>query len=124
MGYRKKGWARIGAIVLLTLALIYLGKLAGLVLARQRAAAVETRLQVQLSALDAEVHAIETAATEAGSDAYAERWAREERQWVRDGDQPVAALPATPSSADDQGAEARSDGGLWAKIKRWFRGEP
>jgi hypothetical protein len=120
---RQRGWARIGAIILLTLALIYVGKLASLVMARQRALAVERDLQHQVAARETEVALLEAAATAAGSDAYVERWAREERLWVLEGDQPVAPIAATPTPAAGSGGPGTGDG-FWERLKRWLGAGP
>ena len=52
----------------------------------------------RVAALETEAAAIQTETAFAGSDAYVERWAREDQHMVRPGDQPVQVALATPST--------------------------
>jgi hypothetical protein len=57
-----------------------------------------------IAALTATTSYLATEVKEAGSDAAVERWAYEERNWIRDGDQRLAIIPleGTPAAASIQ----------------------
>jgi cell division protein FtsB len=101
--------ARIAAVVVLTIALVYCLKLAGLALATRQARRTEAAQQAEVARLATQVAALESATRNAASDGYVERWAREERKWAQAGDHvlvPVAATPvATPAGPAPPGAE-------------------
>jgi hypothetical protein len=121
MESRRKGVVRVAAVVVLTLALAYLVGLTRLLLAAQRAAEAEARMGADVAALETTVAALETRAATDGSDAAVERWAREERHWTRDGDRPIAPLPAATATATPDGSPDAPAGPL-DRLMRWLRG--
>jgi cell division protein FtsB len=122
MDTRNKSLARIAAVVVLSLALVYAVQLAGLVMANQRAARAEAQLKAEVEALAASVAAIETSTAQTAGDDYVERWAREERKWVRPGDRPVAPVVATPAPTPIAPSPAPDGGGPIERLMRWLGG--
>ena len=122
MEARTRGLIRIGAVVAFTLALVYVVHLGGLVMATQHAARAEARLGAENVALRQSVEALETAAVEAGSDAYVERWAREDRKWALPGDRPVAPVEATPPATGGDAPSGDGSGDAWGRLRRWLGG--
>lgn len=119
----SKGWSRIGMIVVSTLVIIYAVKLSGLALEAHRATQAAKGMEGEVRRLTLEVHALETAAAEAGSDARVEQWARENRNMARPGDQvvmPVAVTPAptvVPAAIESSGRRS-----AWQRLVGWLRG--
>lgn len=123
MDVRKKGWARVGAVVILTLALIYVVRLTGLMLTARQAAQVESGLAAEVSTLHQEIHALATLSTTAGSPAYVEQWARDNRHLIKPGDHPVE--PVAGGSTSGPGApagKAPAGEGWWERFTRWLGG--
>jgi hypothetical protein len=122
MESRRRALTQIVAVVVLTLALVYMAKLVSLGIAGQRARTAETHLSSEVEELRSSADALETAVVDAESDEFVERWAREDRKWVREGDHPVAPVPVTDTtrSADQTPSE---DEGAWERFKRWLEGE-
>ena len=100
---------RLVGVVLLTLLGLYVARVAGLVVTLQRAAIAEAGLAEEVDALRTEVASLETAAVEAGSDAYVERWAREERTMSRPGDRTIEVVE---TQADTPPADEPADSWL------------
>jgi hypothetical protein len=116
---QRRGLARVAAVVVITVAAVYLFQLAGLALATRQARLVAASQWAQVAALATQAAALETAAANASSDADVERWARE-RQWARPGDHVLApgvstAVPALPTPAPTPGDSSLDR--LW----RWLR---
>ncbi len=120
MGTRQKVLIRVGAVVLLTLTLIYLAKLTGLVVATQRAAQDAAHLEAEVAALETSVESLETATVYSSSDAYVERWARDERKWARQGDHPVAPVPATSTASVEAQPEESTGESPWDRFLHWL----
>jgi cell division protein FtsB len=93
---RRRGWARVAAVAVLTLGAVYAFQLASLALATRQARRIEAAERAQVAQLATQVAALETATHDAGTDAYVERWARENRKWARPGDHVLAPVAATP----------------------------
>jgi cell division protein FtsB len=116
---------RIGAVVAFTLLVVYSVRLAGQMVDTRRASQAEHQLATEVSDLEAEVVALETAAADAGSDTEVERWAREEQGWAQAGDQvfePVPASQATamaPKPTEQAGAE---NDGILERVRRFLSG--
>ena len=118
----SKGASRIVAVIVLSVLAVYAVRLTGRVLELERASLAEQRLEAEVGALEAEVEALETAAVSAGDDAFTERWAREERGWLREGDQPLSIVEATPTPPTAPVAEPANESDLLSRLKRWFSG--
>ncbi len=117
----SKGLSRLIAVVALSVLAVYAVRLTGRGLELQRATLSEQRLGAEVGMLEAEVVALETAAAGAGNDAFTERWAREERGWIQEGDQPLLLVEATPTppSLEPDGA-ADADEGFFGRLRRWL----
>ncbi|MCE7937831.1 MAG: hypothetical protein DYG90_04370, partial [Chloroflexi bacterium CFX6] len=72
---RRRGRHRIVAVVVLTLAGVYVVRLASLAWSVRQSAVTADRLATDVAALHAEVDAVETARADAAGNAAAERWA-------------------------------------------------
>ena len=118
----KTGWTRVGAVVLLTLGLIYVVKLTDLGLETHRATQASQRMEAEVGVLERQVEALETAAVEARSDAYVETVARDTLKMAREGDQPFVTVNAltSPEAAPPAQVEEPS---VWQRFLRWMRGE-
>jgi cell division protein FtsB len=122
MEIRQRALIRVAAVVLLTLALVYVAKLAGLSLDTHRAQDAEAKLSAEVTQMATSVEALETAVIEAESDEFVEDWAREDREWVREGDQPIdpQEVPVGTTGAAGTTEDERS---AWERLKAWIRGE-
>ncbi|MEO8084999.1 MAG: septum formation initiator family protein [Ardenticatenales bacterium] len=112
------GTRRVAALAILTLLSIYTVRLARQFAVAQRAEVDRARLAARNGALQTETTAIETETAFANSDAYVERWAREDKRWVRPGDQPVQVVQATPGAA---AAPTAAPPGLFERLWGWLR---
>ena len=117
---QRRGLARVAAVAVITVAAVYLLQLAGLALANRQARQVEARQRADVAALATQVVAIETAAVHANADEQVERWAREQRNWARSGDQVLApvSVTAAPTPAGSAPAPAPS---YLERLWRWLR---
>ena len=115
---RRKAWARVTVVVLFTVAALFAIRMIDVAMATRSAERDERRLAAEIERLQREVWALQTAASEAATDAGVERWAREERGWGRQGDNPVvvAVTPAAPAAADPT-TDAE---GAWSRVRRWI----
>ncbi|MFN2114936.1 MAG: hypothetical protein ACK2T6_04415 [Anaerolineae bacterium] len=120
----KRVWMRIGVVVAVTLSVIYVVRLAGQVLDTRGAAQAEQTLATEVWDLEVEVEALETAAADAGSDQAVERWAREEKDWARAGDEVYEPVPASQLGAPtaEPTAEQPADDDLLSRVRRWLSG--
>lgn len=112
------GARRVAALAILTLLSIYTVRLARQFAVAQRAEVDRARLVARNGALQTETTALETETSFANSDAYVERWAREDKRWVRAGDQPVQVVQATPGAPP---AATPSSPGLLERLWGWLR---
>lgn len=121
---RRRGWVRIGAVVAVTLLVVYSVRLAGQMVDTRRASQAEHQLATDVSELESEVVALETAAADAGSDTAVERWAREEQDWALEGDQVFAPVPASQATAmaPTPTPSPGADDGIMARVRRWLSG--
>lgn len=116
----RRGPARILGVIVAVVALLFAARLAGLYQVTRMASRSEAQLAGEIEGLGTEVAALQTQQAVAGTDGYVERWAREERGWVQDGDQPfavavVTALPtATPTATPPPP-------GVVDRLRRWLR---
>jgi hypothetical protein len=116
---QTKGLARVAAIVVLTMAAVFVFRLAGLALATRQARRVEALQRAEVAAYATQVAALETATFNGRTDAYAERWARESRQWARAGDHVLAPVMASPTP---EPTPAQSSGpGPLERLWQWLR---
>lgn len=115
---RRKAWARVVVVVLFTVAALFAIRMIDVAVATRSAERDERRLAAEVERLQREVWALQTAAAEAATDAGVERWAREERGWGRQGDNPVvvAVTPAAPVAA----SPATNAEGAWSRVRRWI----
>lgn len=115
---RRKAWARVAIVVLFTVAALFAARMIDVALATRRAERDERQLAAEVERLQREVSALQTAAVEARTDAGVERWAREERGWGREGDNPivVAVTPFAPVAA----APTTTSEGPWSRFRRWI----
>jgi cell division protein FtsB len=95
----QRALPRLLGVVLLALLGLYGARVAGLVVTLQRAAIAEAGLSDEVDALRTEVAGLETAAADAQSDAFVERWAREERTMSRSGDRTIVVVETEPETA-------------------------
>jgi cell division protein FtsB len=118
----KTGWTRVGAVVLLTLGLIYVVKLTDLGLETHSATLASQRMEAEVAVLELQVEAMETAAVDAKTDAYVEMVARDTLKMVREGDQPFVTVNAltSPEAAPPAQVEEPS---VWQRFLRWMRGD-
>lgn len=118
----RRGSARVVGVVAAVVVVLFAARLAGLYQATRLAARSEAQLAGEVAALGTEVGALQTQQAVAGTDAYVERWAREERGWVRDGDQPfaVAVVTALPSPTPTAPAPPP---GMVDRLRGWLRGD-
>ena len=118
----SQDWTKIAVVIGLTLGLVYIVKLSDLVLENHWAGQSAARVEAEVGLLRDQVEALETAAVDAESDAYVERWAREDRKMVRPGDQAVAIVPAE-ASAEVAPETMRSEPTAWQRFVNWLRGD-
>jgi cell division protein FtsB len=117
---QRRGLARIGAVVVLTLATVYVFQLAGLAWATRQARRSEAQLRAEVAQEATQIAALEAAARDAGSEAFVERYARDTLKMARPGDQvlvPVTAAPPagpTPTPPPPDGPLEQ----LWRWIQR------
>lgn len=118
----RRGPARIAGVAAMVLVALFAFRLAGLYDATRRAARSEAQLAAELEGLSTEIAGLETQQAVAATDAYVERWAREERGWVREGDQPfaVAVVTALPSPT---ATATPAPPGVIDRLRHWLRGE-
>lgn len=121
MESRKRPYVRIGAVVVLTVSMVYLAKLGGLSMATHRAREVEQDLSTDVAELQSSVDALGTSVHDAESDSQVEHWAREDRKWVREGDQAIVPVPATSASGAATPTPSSEDG-AWERFRRWLGG--
>ncbi len=120
----SKGWSRIAWVVLLTLITIYVVKLGGLAVDTHRAGQAADGMQREVDRLEQEVRALETAAVEADSDDYVERWARDRRDLAREGDRVIVPVAEDPAgSSEPEPAPAVEDASTWERFMGWLRGD-
>ena len=112
----QRALPRLLGVVLLALLGLYGARVAGLVVTLQRAAIAEAGLSDEVDALRNEVAGLETAAADAQSDGFVERWAREERTMSRSGDRTILVVETEPESA----APATPNAGLLRRLRRLF----
>jgi cell division protein FtsB len=125
MDIRRQGWARIVAVVILTLAVLYILRLTGLILTTRRAEQIESGISSEVAALQQDVQALQTVSTTMGSDAYVEQWARDKQHMVRPGDHPVVpvAAPIAPGAPGNPVSRGGNNPGWWERFKRWLAGQ-
>lgn len=114
----RPGARRVVILAVLALLSVYTVRLARQYAGAQSAEAKRQGLAARVAALETETAAIQTETAFAGSDAYTERWAREDQHMVRPGDQPVQVTLATPSAAS---AATPETPGLLDRVWRWLR---
>lgn len=120
----SKGWSRIAWVVLLTLITIYVVKLGGLALETHRAGQAADGMQREVDRLEQEVRALETAAVEAESDDYVERWARDRRDLAREGDRVIVPVAEDPAGrSEPEPAAAVEEASTWERFMGWLRGD-
>lgn len=112
------GARRVVVLAVLALLSVYTVRLARQYAVSQSAEAKRLSLAARVAALETETAAIQTETAFAGSDAYVERWAREDQHMVRPGDQPVQVALATPSAP---AAGTPEEPGLLERLWGWFR---
>jgi len=118
----RRGSARLAGIALAVLGLLFAARLVGLYDATRRAARSEAELAAEIDGLGNEVAALQTQRAVAATDGFVERWAREERGWVRVGDQPfaVAVVTALPSPTPPS---TPAPPGVIGRVRRWLLGD-
>ena len=119
--FRRRGWAHVAAIVVLTLSVLYLASLTRMVLLAHRGEQLERGLATEVGALDGQVGRLATAAVYARSDAYVEQWARDERGMARPGDHVMVPVEATLVVSGTQTA-ATPMPSSWDRLRQWFGG--
>jgi cell division protein FtsB len=117
-GDRRRAWARVVAVALVTAAGMFAVRMADISLATRRAERAEQDLALDVQTLAGEVAAVKTASADAESDEGVERWAREERGWAREGDQVYALGGPTPSVTPP--ADGAAPGGRLERLRRWL----
>ncbi|RIL12784.1 hypothetical protein DCC79_00250 [bacterium] len=105
------------AVVVLTLAGVYVVRLASLAWSVRQSAVTADRLATDVAALHAEVDAVETARADAAGNAAAERWARD-HGWARPGDRVIVGVAATPTPSP---APSPSPPSRWDALGAWLR---
>jgi len=116
---RRRAWARVAAVAVLTVAAVYVVRVLDLAVAVQRAERVEAELATEVTVMAAEVAVLQTAAAEAQSDAAVERWAREQRGLARDGDRPLVVVAPSPPPGSGPGGDASATD-LWSRLREWL----
>ena len=112
------GARRVVVLAVLALLSVYTVRLPRQFAVSQSAEAKRLSLAARVAALETETAAIQTETAFAGSDAYVERWAREDQHMVRPGDQPVQVALATPSTP---AAGTPEEPGLFERLWGWLR---
>jgi hypothetical protein len=122
---RRRGVTRVATVAIATLVLIYLANLSQLVVADRRARAVEARLAESVAHDEAAIRALEAQTAYALTDAAAERFAREEKDWIKPGDHAVLVVPVEEEAvAAPAGSPGEAQGpGAWERLVRWLKGE-
>ena len=118
----SKGGSKIAIVVGLTLGLIYIVKLSDLGWENHQASQSAAQVEHQVSNLQAQVEALETAAVDAESDDYVDQWARENRNLSQPGDQPFNIVPEdepAPQAKPQQGEQSSA----WQRFVHWLRGD-
>jgi len=121
--FGRRGARRIAGIVAAVLVAVVGFKLVGLYDATRRAASTEAQLSAEIDALGTEIAGLRTQEAVVGTDAYVERWAREERGWIREGDHPFAVAVVTAAPTATAAATPSADGPL-DRLGRWLLGAP
>jgi cell division protein FtsB len=119
---QKTGWTRVGAVVLLTLGLIYVVKLSDLAIELLKAKQAAEHLETEVGVLGQQVEALETAAVDANSVAYTESFARDNIKLTRPGDQPFVTVKAD-EMPEPAPAEAIVEPSVWQRFLHWMRGD-
>jgi cell division protein FtsB len=112
----QRALPRLLGVVLLALLGLYGARVAGLLVTLQRAAIAEAGLSDEVDALRNEVTGLETAAADAQSDGFVERWAREERTMSRAGDRTILVVETEPETE----VPAAPNEGLLRRLRRLF----
>lgn len=117
----RRGPRRVAGIVAAMLVAFVGYRLAGLYDATRRAAGTEAQLADEIDALGTEVAGLRAQEAVVATDAYVERWAREERGWVREGDHPFAVAVVTAAPTATAAAPPPSSSAL-DRLRRWLLG--
>jgi hypothetical protein len=112
---------RVGAVVLLTMALAYVVSLANLALANQQALEAEAQVKADVVGLDSSIKSLETATVNAGTQGAVEAWARDQRKWAREGDHVIVAVPATPTPMAADREQQPAAPRPWDRLRQWLR---
>ena len=116
---RRRAWARVAAVALMTLAAVFLVRLADVWLATERAERSEEELRVEVESLRSEVRVLETAVADVQSDEGVERWAREERGFGREGDHTLGVSATVGTTGSVAAAPSSGDSPL-VRLRRWL----
>lgn len=116
----RRGAARVAAVIVFTLGAVYLFQLGSLALATRQARRLESAQQAEVAQLATQVAALETASQDAQSDAFVEKWARENKKWAQASDHVLAPVPPTSSPAAATMAPPPVDSPL-DRLWRWLR---
>jgi hypothetical protein len=121
---RARGVTRVAVVAVATLVVIYAANLTQLVLTNRRAEAVEAGLRQSVERELMAIEAVEAQTIHAQSDAAAEEFARNEKDWVRPGDNPVIVIPLEePPAEPAAAAESPDEPSAWQRLLRWLKGE-
>lgn len=117
---RRRGLARVMAVVVFTLGAVYLFQLGSLALATRQARRLESAQRAEVHQLATQVAALESASRDAQSDAYVEKWARESKKWAQPSDHVLAPVAPTAAPASPTPAPAPDESPL-DRLWRWLR---
>jgi hypothetical protein len=122
---RQRGMVRVAGVVVATLVVIYAANLSQLVLADKRARTVEASLIETVAHERAGIDALELNTTYALTDAAAEEFARDQKDWVLPGDHPVIVVPVdeVPPESLATVPAAPSEPSAWQRLVGWLKGE-
>jgi cell division protein FtsB len=115
-------WRRVAWVVGLTLAAVYVARLANLALEVRTAQQQQAQMAREVDRLRAQVEALSTAAAEAQTDAYVERVARESLDMARPGDTVFVPVPAPSPSPAAPPPAPPPDLSVWDRVLGWLRG--
>jgi hypothetical protein len=117
---KRRGLARVAAVVVLTIGALFLYHLAGQALATRQARRVEAEQRAEVASLATQVAAVQTATHRAGTDPFVENWAYNEKHWARPGDHLLVPVAPTPTAAPATTPIAPDGENALDRLLRWL----
>ena len=119
---RRRGLARVGAVAVLTVGVVFVFMLANLALATRQARRAEAEFDAENRREATQVAAVQTATYHAASDEYAAEWARAHKKWALPGDHVVVPVAPTAAASPTPTPAAAEGGSPLDRMWRWLHG--